>query len=102
MVVVLQRGGVLRTLHVGRAATVRGGARAARAHSGRDVTPTQRARHSPRPFARTVPGQFYDSPLYLPLWLLRFIYLRSEAKQRDFGGKYRTVQRTHPMNWCDD
>lgn len=61
-------------------------ARAARAHSGRDVTPTQRARHSPRPLARALPGPFYDSPLYLPLLLLRFIYLRSAAKQHDSAG----------------
>lgn len=51
----VQRGGVIvayaRILHVGCGSSVRG----ARAHSGRDVTATQYARHSPRPFVRATP-----------------------------------------------
>lgn len=64
VVVVMRRGGVLRTLHVGRARS--GGAGGAGAfrpwRHGHPARPTFTS--SPR---RTVPGPFYDSPLYLPL-----------------------------------
>lgn len=64
----------------------RRGARAARAHSGRDVTPTQRARlgrHSPPLAAAPCPNR--PRLAISAIIVATIIYLHSEAKQIKFG-----------------
>lgn len=97
VVVVLRRGGVVRTLHVGRAGTERAG----RGLRGRIPAMTSRPPSAPDiHLASPAPSPDRSTTLHYICHYCcydLFIYAR-KLNNHDFGGKYRTVQRTHRAN----